>query len=439
MEGDRSRSERFDAANVLFYEMRKRRCILLGVVPLLLLLGVSTALPRETGADNRQSPIAFIQAQQDTGTIFDLTQRRQLNRLHSTGFQYYQIQEYANAIPALRKYTELDSTNIDVLYLLATCYIQTKQWIHARDTYMALLRQSPEETNALQSLAYTYNELGQDDLHLKTYERIVELDPTNSEYLEYLLALYRQKGDEEGMLRLLRGMAEYSPADADVHRRMADIYGRQGDVEAQVQALELAVESDPGNTLNLELLGKLYSEDLNRPHEAARIYRRLTDVLPDDPIAWRRLGRSLRQSGQLDGAVVALQRSLELAPDGIYVYSELAQVLSDRGEYNEAESWVKKALDEQPNDAYAYVTWGDILQAKSFAASNEDGTVPYEAKIILEEAIDKYRQALELGTLSDVMRQFAEQEAAKLEPFRRTQAEIFMHRARQRIPPPPRP
>jgi len=418
--------------------MKKKRCISLGVVLLLLLLGVSTALPYETGADGRPSPIAFFQAQQDTGAILDLTQQRQLNRLYSTGFQYYQIQEYGNAIPALRKYIELDSTNIDVMYLLATCYLQTKQLIHARGTYIALLRQSPEETNALQSLAYIYNELGQDDLHLKTYERIVELNPTNSEYLEYLLALYRQRGDEEGMLRLLRGVAEYSPADADVHRQMADIYGRRGDVEAQVQALELAIEGDPGNTLNLELLGKLYSEDLNRPNEASRIYRRLTDVLPEDPIAWRRLGRSLRQCGQLDSAVVALQRSLQLAPDGIQVYSELAQVLSDRGEYDEAESWVQKALDEQPDDAYAYVTWGDILQAKGFAASNEDGTVPYEAKIILEAAIDKYRQALELGTLSDILRQFTEQEASKLEPYRRTQAEIFMHRARQQIPPPPR-
>jgi len=398
-----------------------------------------SAVPLLWPIDVSAAPAAgFVQARQDTGRIIDLTQQRQLNRLYSTGYQYYQIQEYANAIPALKQYTQLDSTNIDVWYLLATCYVQTKMWIHARDAYQAILRQVPDETNALQNLAYIYNEQGEADLHLQTYERIVELNPTNSEYLEYMLALYRQRGDEEGMLQLLQGMVERFPADEGVHRQIADIYGRRGDVEAQVVALEAAIENNPGNTLNLDLLGKLYSENLSRPCDAARVYELLTGILPEEPIAWRRLGRSLRKCGRLDSAVVALQRSLELAPGEIRVYSELAQVLSDRSEYDEAESWVKKALDEQPHDAYAYVTWGDILQAKGFAASNEDGTVPYEAKIILETAIEKYRRALELGDLAVVLLQFAEKEAAKLEPYRRTQAEIFMQRARERRPPPPR-
>ena len=163
----------------------------------------------------------------------------------------------------------------------------------------------------------------------------------------------------------------------------------------------------------------------------------LTVVVPEDPIAWRRFGRALRQSGQVDSAIVALELSLTLAPDEIRIYSEIAQVLSDREEFEEAESWIQKALAVNADDAYAYVTWGDILQAKGFAISNEDGTIPYEAKIILETAIEKYHMALELGGLADVLRQFARQEADKLEPYRRTQAEIFMQRARDRIPPPP--
>ncbi len=412
--------------------MKKLTCISLLTLPVLI---TASVLP--SGIIAAEPAAGFAQAWQDTGRVIDMTQQRQLNRLYGTGYQYYQIQEFANAIPALKRYTELDSTNIDVWYLLATCYVQTRMWDEAEKAFQAILRQAPEETNALQNLAYIYNEKDLDELHLRTYERIVELNPTNSEFVEYLLALYRQRRDEEGMLRLLQGMAERSPEDAGLRRQIADIYGRQGDVTAQARALEEAVEKDPGNALNLELLARLYSDNLHSPADAARIYGRLTVIVPEDPITWRRFGRALRQSGQVDSAIVALERSLELAPDEIRVYSEIAQVLSDRGEYEEAESWIQKALAVNAADAYAYVTWGDILQAKSFAAADEDGTVPYEAKIILETAIEKYRRALELGGLAEVLRQFARQEADKLEPFRRTQAEIFMQRARDRIPPPP--
>lgn len=412
--------------------MKKLICI-----SLFTLLVLITPLLPPSSRVSAEPAAGFAQAEQDTGRIIDMTQQRQLNRLYGTGFQYYQIQEFANAIPALNRYTELDSTNIDVWYLLATCYVQTRMWDEAEKAFQAILRQQPEETNALQNLAYIYNEKGLDQLHLSTYERIVELNPTNSEFVEYLLALYRQRRDEEGMLRLLKGMVERSPENAGLQRQMADIYGRRGDVTAQALALEEAIQKDPGNALNLELLARLYSENLHSPADAARIYGMLTVVVPEDPIAWRRFGRALRQSGQVDSAIVALELSLTLAPDEIRIYSEIAQVLSDREEFEEAESWIQKALAVNADDAYAYVTWGDILQAKGFAISNEDGTIPYEAKIILETAIEKYHMALELGGLVDVLRQFARQEADKLEPYRRTQAEIFMQRARDRIPPIP--
>jgi len=220
--------------------MKKLACI-----SLLTFLVLGTTLLPPSSRVSAGSVACFAQAGQDTGRVVDMTQQRQLNRLYGTGFKYYEIQEFANAIPALKRYTELDSTNIDVWYLLATCYVQTRTWDEAVNAFKAILRHSPEETNALQNLAYIYNEQGLDELHLSTYERIVELNPTNSEFVEYLLALYRNKRDEEGMLRLLQGMAERSPDDAGFQRQMADIYGRQGDVTAQAQALEKAIEKDP--------------------------------------------------------------------------------------------------------------------------------------------------------------------------------------------------
>ncbi len=367
--------------------------------------------------------------------MLDLTRQNRFNRLYSTGFKYYEIQHYADAVPALRACTQMDSTNLDVWYLLAMCYYQIDSLAAARGAYEAILRQDPEQIHALSSAASIYHQLGETALLQQTYERLVELDPDNPEYREYMLA-YRQGGDSAGQLRMLQRQVEQNPDDPDVHRRMAEIYARQGDTQAQIGALEEAVQRDPGQTGTIERLARLYANQPDRLQDATDAYGRLTRLRPEDPEAWQIWGQFLGRVGQPDSAITALVRALELGPDRIRIYRELALMLVDQERYEEALTWVQQAIERYPDDGHAYVTWGDILQARGLAGTAEDGTVPYEMKIILEQAIEKYREGLARENLPLDVRRYAEQEVEKLEPFRRTQAEIFMQRARDRTIPP---
>ena len=403
------------------------RTLLFGTIALIAALPVDRALAA--------TPVPFYQAGQDTARIIDLSIQNEFNRLYSTGMKYYELQEYANAIPALARCSEIDSTNFDVWYLLGTCYYQIKELDPAVAAFETIVRQDPEQAQAIQNLARIYWEQGEEDLHTTMYEQLLDLQPENPEYREYLMALYQRAGNREGVMRLLQEQAEEDPGDPEVQRRLAALYREGGDREAQLEALENAIQLDPTNLQNLEQLARIYAVDLNRPVDAARLYGMIVNVQPENPVAWQVWGRYLNRTGQPDSAVVALQRSLELDPGQAGAYSELALVLSDQQQYDEAASWIEKALEYESEDAYAYVAWGDILQAKAFAQADEDGIVPYDAKIILEEAIEKYRKALELGGVSAEVLQYAAAEAEKLEPYRRTQAEIFMERARRQIPP----
>ena len=70
----------------------------------------------------------------------------------------------------------MDSTNLDVWYLLAMCYFQIDSLSAARGAYEAIVRQDPEQTPALESLASIYHQQGEATLVLQTYERLIELD-----------------------------------------------------------------------------------------------------------------------------------------------------------------------------------------------------------------------------------------------------------------------
>ncbi|MFC1627580.1 tetratricopeptide repeat protein [Gemmatimonadota bacterium] len=404
-----------------------RRVLLIGSLMLII------ALPADSVRAAASMP--YNHAVQDTARIIDLSVQNVFNRLYSTGMQYYELQEYGNAIPSLRRCSEIDSTNFDILYLLGTCYYQIEELDQAIAVFAMIVRQDPEEETALYNLASIYWEQGEEELHTVIYEQLLELSPENPEYLEHLLALYQRAGNREGYMRLLQVQADENPDDPEIQRQLAALHREGGDQAAQIEALENAIRLDPTNLGNLEQLARIYAIDLNQPDDAARLYGMIVDVQPENPIAWQIWGRYLTRTGKPDSAVVALQRSLELDPGQAGAYSELALVLSDQQRYDEAASWIEKALEQQPEDAYAHVAWGDILQAKAFATADEDGIIPYNAKIILEEAIEKYQKALELGGVSAEILQYAASEAEKLEPYKRTQAEIFMERARRQIPP----
>jgi tetratricopeptide (TPR) repeat protein len=362
----------------------------------------------------------------------DLERQRTLNRLLSTGFKYFEIQDYAGAIPALKRYTELDSTNADAWYYLATCYLQTKQYPEAIGAFDALNRldESPE---TWQNLAFVWDQLGLKEQVITAYERIVELRPEEPEFREYLRRLYQQGGDDRKLLDLEQRTAQLNPDDPLVHARIAELQRRLGDRAAQISSLESAIQADPTNTSNLRTLGRLHLEQ-NQLEDAARVFDMLTAATPEDAAAWRLLGQTRRRLGDAAGSAAAFGRAVELGAGDVRVFSDMAQSLIDLDRYDEALTWVERAVREQPTDGYAYVTWGDILRAKGFARLEADSTLTYDDKVMLEEAILKYQDGVATGNLSTEVRAYAERQIEALEPFRPTTAEKFMNRARH-IPP----
>lgn len=53
---------------------------------------------------------------------------------------------------------------------------------------------------------------------------------------------------------------------------------------------------------------------LKKFNRAARIYHRMTEMKPDDPVAYRKLGKSLMAIGKNQSARRALDKSLKVAP-----------------------------------------------------------------------------------------------------------------------------
>ena len=71
--------------------------------------------------------------------------------------------------------------------------------------------------------------------------------------------------------------------------------------------------------------------------EAIRLYREALDVDGQLPIAWNGLSMALAQSGDLDGAIEAAKKLIELEPDDALSHTNLSRFLQQKGLIPEAE------------------------------------------------------------------------------------------------------
>lgn len=85
-----------------------------------------------------------------------------------------------------------------------------------------------------------------------------------------------------------------------------------------------------------------------RPAEAVEFIRRAIATRPDDAMLHGNLGSALRDSGDLDGAIIALRQACELAPDLGGTWMNLGHALTQANELESARSAFARAVALDP-------------------------------------------------------------------------------------------
>lgn len=146
---------------------------------------------------------------------------------------------------------------------------------------------------------------------------------------------------------------------------------RKGEVNADVCALAAACLGADGEYL-----------------EAARIDRMLCDAEPRNPQAWNSLGYDLFNAGDIESALEAFRRAIELEPTRASAHYNIARIAARMGDKSKAiEHFVRAVelqadyqdrLDEDP-DLRPFKDDPDMLGRLPGAAAREDPYAEYYA------------------------------------------------------------
>ena len=227
------------------------------------------------------------------------------------GLSYYLSGHPADAIPLLEKVQGwYPRANVDAAYILGICYIQAKDYNHARSAF-ARMFDVPQDSAA--SYLFTARMLMRQEFDPVAEEyalKAVALDP-KLPLAHFLLGeLYLYKS------RIPEAIAEFekeltvNPAHAPTLYKLADAYSRIQKFDDAERLLQRSIWLDATSTGPYILMGKVL-EKKGEPVLAARALQRAVTMDPNNPMPHHLLGQAYRDLGQKDEA----ERELKLAEE----------------------------------------------------------------------------------------------------------------------------
>lgn len=251
----------------------------------------------------------------------------------------------AEALPHLKRATELDPRADQAWYGLSVCYSQLNRRPEALDALRQAVARRPDNPRYLTTLGELCAYLGKTDEGRQHYEHALQLDPNYGPACALLGSLILQTvatsdalDRAEHLLLRATQLPTYHPQD--VYLDLGELYMRRGQTDKAIAALQAAVRADPRDERPLYRLAKAYRKAGNnkaaeeadtrfhfiskRHVEKDDLEKRLSQN-PRDAALRLRLARTYRDLGLTQQALQQYLAYRDLQPDSEEVTPEFQE------------------------------------------------------------------------------------------------------------------
>ncbi len=228
------------------------------------------------------------------------------------GLTLFRLGRPADAIPLLESAHEWTSqTKVDPSYVLALCYLDTRQYDNARRAFAIQYGFPPDSAQAYLLAARMLLRREYLPVAQQFAAKALELDP-QLPLAHALLGEIALAGEH-----LDEAIAEFekerlrNPLDGSIYDRLGDAYTRAGDYTKAQQSLQRALLLEPNATGPYILLGKVLLKRQD-PVTATMYLERAEKMDPDNYITHSLLGQAYRLLGRTEDASREIQTSQKI-------------------------------------------------------------------------------------------------------------------------------
>jgi len=225
------------------------------------------------------------------------------------GISYYLAGNPSAAIPFLEKVQDwYPRANVDASYILGQCYIQTKDYPHARQAFAKMFDLPADSAASYLLTARMLFRQEFEPVALEYAQKAAALDPKLplAHFLLGEIHLFQSQIPEA--IADFQQELTLNPGHAATYYKLADAYSRVQKFDDAERLLQRSIWLDPTSTGPYVLMGKVL-EKKGEPELAVRALRRAAAMDPNNAITHHLLGQAYRDLGKNEDA----ERELKLA------------------------------------------------------------------------------------------------------------------------------
>ena len=268
----------------------------------------------------------------------------------------------------------------------------------AEQLYRQVLRQDPEQPDALHYLGVIAMQAGNFDAATELITQALQQQPQNHFAMANLGNALLQAGNPAEAIDRYRAALTIEPSMFDARRNLASALLAQNEANEALSEIKQAAEMAPQSLEVQVTLGNILQET-GHVDEAIACFEGILRVRSDLAPIHVSLGSSLRKAGSRDDAIASFEKAIELAPDYAEAHHKLGTVYRDLGDKEKAATALRKALSIDSGHAKAWFSLANLSknslsedEVASMTALLDSTDLDDDQRTHLESALGKIRE-----------------------------------------------
>ncbi len=238
---------------------------------------------------------------------------------------------------------------------------QAGQLAVAETIYREVLRENPNDADAIQLLGIIAGQRGDSDTAIELIRKSIQLKPDHPGAYRNLAPLLAQKGQFDDAIAAYRKFLYLRPQSPEIHLDLGTALKACGRLDEAFTSVSKAIELKPDFAFAHNELGNIAVAQ-HRADDAIAAYSKAIALKPDFAEAHNNLGNVLGTEGLLDEALAAYRRAVACNPNLAPAHNGIGNMLRCIGRNDEAISAYRTAIRLKPDFALAHFNLGQAYR-----------------------------------------------------------------------------
>ncbi len=303
---------------------------------------------------------------------------------------YYGLDEFDESLKYALEAEKLDSGNTDLMNLKGRIFLNLGEFETARGIFSSVLQIEENNINAEFGLAELDIASGRISTAENRFRQVLLVSPESRKALLALVMINDNNGNMQAAEEYLKQALQYYSDNAFVRYTAAEHFFKSGNTEEALYHLKTALFLQP-DFLDASILSAEINMEKSNYNESVLEIEKVIGNYESEPLLWYILGRSYENLKNTDKAVMSYARNIVIRPDDdltrialeneIIENTELDNPLRERysdyhidlGRKYEARNMLEKALNEyrrslviNPYSIDARLLYADIFKRKGY-------------------------------------------------------------------------